>query len=77
MLFAFILAACTVSAPEPKDSEPDTDGGRAAAAVKEEAKAASAAVDGLVEQVKAVDPVSPVAPVESAPVVAPAPVEVK
>ena len=77
MLFAFLLAACTASAPEIKDTEPDTDGGRAAAAVKEEAKAASAAVDGLVEQVKAVDPVSPVAPVEPAPVVAPAPVEVK
>lgn len=63
MLFAFLLAACTASAPEIKDAEPDTDGGRAAAAVAVEAKAASAAADGLVEQVKAGESVSPVAPV--------------
>lgn len=60
MLFALILAACTASAPEVKDSEPDTDGGRAAAAVAVEAKAASRTVNGLVEQVDAATSVEPI-----------------
>jgi hypothetical protein len=76
MLFALFLVACTASAPAPKETDPDTDGGKAAQAVAEEAKVASEAAAQLVEQVKAAEEplVNPPAPVEPvAPVAVPAP----
>ena len=71
MLFALFLVACTASAPVQKDTDPDTDGGKAAQAVAEEAKVASEAAAQLVEQVKAAEVVPPVAPVAPIALVAP------
>ena len=73
MMFLTMLIACSAAPQAPDLSTPDTDGGKAAQAVKVEAQAASKAADELVQQMKAAEPVvAPVAPVEPAPVAPPA-----
>jgi hypothetical protein len=63
-----LLLACKLGAPaKDTDNQPDTDGGKAAAAVAEEAKVASEQVGAMLDQVKAAEGV----PAESAPVVEP------
>jgi hypothetical protein len=72
MWFLTLLLACKLgAAPKDTDNTPDTDGGKAAAAVAEEAKVASEQVGAMLDQVKAAEGVSPVEAAPAAPVVAP------
>jgi hypothetical protein len=72
MWFITLLLACKMAAAPAKDTDsvPDTDGGKAAQKVAEEAKAASEKVDAMLEQVKQSD--APPAPAAE-PALPPAP----